>query len=284
MLSLPVISSLTLLLLLLILLLPTTIYADNFFEQRYRGWLWFEEQKPEQYAPQIKHDRLPVSEQPASHLTPEQAKAEIEQFANELADLKFMMLARPTPENVRAYRDKEQQMWQQAETLHDSWDMANLLYPEQRDLINNPVNVHSVKAKRAMQEADNVQKIQQLAKEFDLVLFFSEQCQYCQLLSPVLKSFAQQYGFNIDAVSSTGSKHQYFSTYKDNGLIERLKITAFPTVIAISHDAKTAFELIRGYVSLSELEEYSVLAVKYLESLETAPQAASNLISNNLAK
>lgn len=195
-----------------------------------------------------------------------------------------MMLARPTPENVKAYRDKEKQMWKQAETLHDSWDMANLLYPEQRDLINNPVNVHGVKAKRAIQEAENLRKIQQLAKQFDLVLFFSEQCQYCQLLAPVLKNFGSRYGFNIDAVSSTGSKHKYFRTYKDNGLIERLGVTEFPIVIAISHDATTAFELIRGYVSESELEEYSLLAIKYLESLKSKTPTLSNLISNNLVE
>lgn len=264
-------------------MLPTISYA-NFFEQRYRGWLWFEEESNDKDRLQRKNNRLNASEQPANSITPDQAKAEIEQFAQELADLKFMMLARPTPENVKAYRDKERQMWQQAETLHDSWDMANLLYPEQRDLINNPVNVHSVKAKRAMQEAENFQKIKQLAQGFDLVLFFNEECQYCQLLSPVLKNFDQQYGFNIDAVSSNGSKHEYFKTYKDNGLIERLSITEFPTVIAVSHDAKTAFELIRGYVSLSELEEYSLLAVRYLENLENNPTASSSLISNNLAQ
>ena len=60
-----------------------------------------------------------------------QAKAEIEQFAKELEDLKFMMLARPSVENVKAYRDKEKLMWTQAMTLHEAWDMTNLLYPNQ---------------------------------------------------------------------------------------------------------------------------------------------------------
>lgn len=91
----------------------------------------------------------------------------------------------------------------QAYALHAAWDMANLLYPEQRDLINNPVNVHAVKVKRAMIEEQNAHKIKELAKNFDLVLFFSDSCKYCALLSPVLKNFSEDYGFSVDAVSST---------------------------------------------------------------------------------
>jgi conjugal transfer pilus assembly protein TraF len=259
--------------------LPSIAMASSsFFDERYRGWFWFEnKQKNADDSARNQNNR-------AADITPMEAKAEIEQFAKELEELKFMMLARPSPENVKAYRDKEKQMWDQAETLHDAWDMANLLYPEQRDLINNPVNVHGVKAKRAMQEEENTQKIKELAKDFDLVLFFSDSCKYCALLSPVLKSFGEQYGFRIDAVSSNNVKHEYFKTANAPQLIERLGVTAFPTVIAVSHDSKTAFELIRGYVSISELEEYSLLAAKYLEEQKNKEQVGTKLISEIIAK
>jgi thiol-disulfide isomerase/thioredoxin len=157
-------------------------------------------------------------------------------------------------------------MWDHSLVIHDAWDMANLMYPEQRDLINNPVNVHAVKAKRAMEFESSQSKIRELAKNFDLVFFFEPNCKYCALLSPVLRIFSEQYGFNIEAISTSNSKHEYFETTKATGLTESLGITAFPTVIAISHNSETAFELIRGYVSLSELEEYSLLAIKYLEA------------------
>ncbi len=257
--------------LLSVILLPISSYGQGqgFFGQRYRGWLWFED-KPKATTTNETAQNVEQNEtNQAPDITPEEAKAEIEQFAKELEELKFIMLARPTPDNVKIYRDKEKQMWTHAETLHDAWDMANLLYPEQRDLINNPVNVHGVKAKRAIIEEENSKKIKELVKNFALVLFFSDSCKYCKLLSPVLKHFGEQYGFNIDAISQNGTKHEYFKTINAPQLIERLGITAFPTVIAVSYDSKTAFELIRGYVSISELEEYSLLAIKYLEGLES---------------
>ena len=258
-----------------ILLLPLSSYAQGFLsDERYRGWLWFENK------PLTVEKKTPMLiEEQNSDISPEEARAEIEQFAKELEDLKFVMLARPSPESVKAYRDKEKQMWDQAESLHSAWDTANLLYPDQRDLINNPVNVHGVKAKRAIEEEKNKEKIKELAKEFDLVLFFEPSCRYCELLSPVLKSFGDIYGFRIDAVSNSGARHEYFKSASSPDLIERLGITAFPTVIAVSHDSKTAFELIRGYVSLSELEEYSVLAAQYLKGVKSKERKTSKLIS-----
>lgn len=246
----------------ILVLIPIHSYAEGFLsDRRYRGWFWFEDKKPI-----AKENIENKAEQAVSDdISSEDARAEIEQFAKELEELKFVMLARPNVENVKAYRDKEKAMWEKAMLLHDSWDMANLLYPEQRDLINNPVNVHAVKVKREFEAEENNKRITEFAKEFDLVLFFSSSCKYCGLLSPVLNSFGKRYGFNIDAISNDGTKHEYFKTANARELIERLGITAFPTVIAISRDSKTAFELIRGYVSISELEQYSLLAIKYLE-------------------
>ncbi len=238
--------------------------ATNFYDQRYRGWLWFEESNLSTKKDNIK----PQTAQMQSDISPAEAKAAIESFAKELEDLKFMMLARPSVQNIKAYRDKEKEMWDKALKLHDNWDMANLLYPEQRDLINNPVNVHAVKAKRSIQRAEDAKHIKEFATKFTLVLFFDANCKYCKLFSPVLKSFAEDYGFIVEAVSGSNSKHQYFKTSNNQQLIEQLGIKAFPTVIVVSNDGETAFELIRGYVSISELEEYSLLAIKHLVAQE----------------
>jgi hypothetical protein len=255
---------------------PASATSDT--EQRYLGWLWFEEKPP---VVPSKDNSNNESQAVQTEISSPQAKAEIEQFAKELEELKFMMLARPTVENVKAYRDKEKLMWTQAMALHEAWDMANLLYPDQRDLINNPVNVHAVKAKRELVRSQDSEKIKKLAKEFDLVLFFDPNCTYCKLLSPVLASFGEQYGFNIEAISTSNVKHEHFKTANVQGLAESLGITAFPTVIAISHEGKDAFELIRGYVTISELEEYSLLMIKHLENRNNPQPPTTSLIQNN---
>lgn len=256
-------------------LLPEVIIASNFIDsERYRGWYWFEE-KPNKH-----HNN---EQEAIEQISPLQAKREIEQFKEELDNLRYLMLARPNPENIRAYRDKEQQMWQKAMELQEAWDLANLLYPEQRDLINNPVNVHAVKAKRELIAASNSKKIKLLATEYELVLFFNSDCRYCQLFSPVLKAFSDKYGFKISSVSSDGTRHEYFTTAYIPQLIAKLGISAFPTVIAVSNDATRAFELIRGYVSISELEEYAAMAASYLADLANRETKESR-VNNKLVR
>ena len=240
--------------LLIILIFSTTqSMALGFLGERYKGWLWFEEKPKDEEKVELK-------------MTPETAKQSVEQFAKELEDSRFLMMAEPSPKTVKDYRDKEQLMWQNAQKLHDAWDLANLLYPEQRDLINNPVNIHAVKAKRSLATDDRVQQIKALAQEYELVLFFSSDCKYCQMLSPILKSFATKYGFKVEAVNAIDqAEHPDFKTVNAKSLVEKLNVVAFPTVIAVSRDGKNAMELIRGLVSMSELEDYSVLFAKHLQ-------------------
>jgi F plasmid transfer operon protein len=94
----------------LILIFMPCCYAKGFFDQRYRGWFWFKNKPATKDTLQSKTPNASKSEQPADDITPMEARREIEQFAKELEELKFMMLARPSSENVKAYRDKEKQM------------------------------------------------------------------------------------------------------------------------------------------------------------------------------
>jgi conjugal transfer pilus assembly protein TraF len=232
----------------------------DFFNERYRGWYWFEEASKDKKIPKHAVDDN-------SYITPEQAKAEIDAFKAELDNLRYVMLARPTVENVVAYRAKEKEMWDKGMILHDAWDMANFKYPEQRDLINNPVNTFAVKLQREQEALDNQAIVEQFAKKFSLVFFFSGKCKYCQAFSPVLQGFQQKYGFKVEAVSMDGSKHEFFKTFQVPQLVQQLGISSAPTVIAVSDDGEVAFELIRGYVTITELEEYAALAVKYLQEV-----------------
>lgn len=236
----------------------SALNQNSFFKQRYRGWLWFEEKAA------ISNQQKEQEYKPSNHITPEAAKAEIELFAKELEDAKYVMLARPSPENVKAYKDKEAEMWKSATQLQESWDMANFLYPEHQDLINEPINVHAVKLKREIDRDGDSVLTTELAKNFDLVLFFKGNCKYCSAFEPVLKTFGETYNFKIEAITMDNTKSEHFYTVSMPNLVSRLGVDAAPTLVAVSKDGKVAFELIRGFASISELEEYSARAAKHL--------------------
>ncbi len=257
-------------LLILLLLVPSLAQASSFFDQRYRGWLWFEDKIKTRTK---QNPAFTENQMQSEFITPEDARAEVEQFAKELEDAKYVMLARPSPKNVKTYKDKEAHMWKSAQKLQESWDMANFLYPEHQNLIEEPNNVHAVKLKREVDRDNSLQLIHNLAKEFDLVLFFKGSCKYCKAFEPVLKSFGETYEFKIEAVTMDNTESEYFRTVSMPRLVKDLGIDAAPTLVAVSKDGKTAFELIKGYAAISELEEYTIRAAKHLATTKQTQQS-----------
>ena len=103
-------------------------------------------------------------------------------------------------------------------------------------------------------EEEKIKTIREFASKFDLVLFVNDDCPYCKAFLPVVSSFAKEYGFTLN---STG-----LNTPQGKMAI-KLGITAVPTLVAISKDAKELFELARGFISFSELQDNVVLGHAY---------------------
>lgn len=252
--------------LLLFICISSSAYAAEergFFSERYRGWLWFEEdrQKQKQQSQEAKE-----TEDQDQVITPEEAKAEIELLAKELDDAKYVMLARPTPQNIKAYMEKEATIWKNIAVLQKSWEVASFLYPEYHDLAREPVNVHAVKLKREVDEIGQAKLIKTFSSEFDLVFFLKGSCKFCAAFEPVLLNFGQSFGFKVEAITMDGTKSKHFVTENMPSLANKLGISAAPTLVAVHKDGKFAFELARGFLSLTELETHSARAAEYLMS------------------
>ncbi|MDR0329815.1 MAG: conjugal transfer protein TraF [Rickettsia sp.] len=242
----------------------STSYAQDFFEQRYRGWLWFEEKE---LAKELeKQQEILVIEQQREQ---EYAKArqEVEQFSKELEELKFMMIRYPENiEHVKRYKEKETLMLDNSLKLAHSFRMVNFLYPETINLIENPINLYGRRIKEEIDQQKLASKLKLLATQIELFVFFSSNCPYCVALEPVLKNFAKKYGFKVEAVSLDGSISKYFKTYQNQEFAEKLNLQKAPTIVAVTNDSKIHFELIRGTASMSELEEAGLLASEYLNN------------------
>ena len=126
----------------LLVLFTSSVFAkEEFFEQRYRGWLWFDQQmQPQEHKPQ---------EQKPEKVTKEEmlrAKADNEQFKEELALLKHLMLRHPDNlEYIRLYKLKEKEMLEKAVILGSNWQLVNFLNPEIVDELRHPQNMYGRK-------------------------------------------------------------------------------------------------------------------------------------------
>jgi conjugal transfer pilus assembly protein TraF len=255
--------------------------SADFFNDRYRGWLWFEEGNNKLKKQLNEKENQDHS---ANNITPEEAKEELDKFARQLDDAKYVMLARPTASNIKAYMEKEAIAWKNIERLQKAWEVASFLYPEYHDLIKDPVNVHAVKLKREIDELEQQEVIKAFSNDFDLVLFFKGSCKLSTAFEPVLKNFAGTFGFKVEAITMDGTKSRNFVTADMPRLAQQLGIEAAPLLVAVSKDGKIAFELARGFVSLTELEQHSVRATKYLISKGILQKSSDEKTRKRLGK
>ncbi|WP_341756121.1 MULTISPECIES: conjugal transfer protein TraF [unclassified Candidatus Tisiphia] len=241
-------------------------YASNFFNQRYRGWMWFEEKEK---AEKVTNKQKELTLKEIQKQKYAKARQEVEQFSQELEELKFMMIRYPENiEHARRYKEKEAQMLDDSLKLAHTFRMVNFLYPEIINLIDNPINLYGRRIKEEINEQETTKKLKELSCKIELFVFFSSTCPYCTALEPVLNDFAKKYGFKVEAVSLDDSRSKFFKTHQNKGLAEKLNLQRTPTIVVVTNDSKINFELIRGAASMSELEEAAIFAAEYLNKME----------------
>lgn len=250
----------------LLAFIANTYAANNFFEQRYRGWLWFEdkpklERQKERIQNQLKHN----SQEPTIE-DMKQAKEENERFKEELELHRHLMVRYPDNiEYVRKYKEKENEMLDKSMTLAKSFAMTNFLYPDITDQLELPQNMYGRKIYKELEQQAHDKKVKFMASKLELFVFRKEGCIYCDTLEKHLYTFANKHNFNVEAVSVDASDSGYFKTHHDQDLIQQLKLEVMPTVIAVFVDTKERFELARGAVSTANLEDACVMLFDYLE-------------------
>jgi thioredoxin-like negative regulator of GroEL len=152
------------------------------------------------------------------------------------------------------YKTIEEKMWESTTKLSNAFEMANFVNPDLNNNLEAPTNVYAVKIKRDLEEELNKELIREFAKKYDFVLFAESYCKYCVAFEPVFKDFAADFNF----------KYEITSLKSEAGKIAmKLGVSSVPTLIAVKKDGKFAFEVSRGMLSRSGLEETIILAKKY---------------------
>ena len=92
------------------------------------------------------------------------------------------------------------------------------------------------KLMQKQKEEELQQKIRKLAKETGLFFIFKESCPYCHAFAPVVKEFAQEYGFEVKAISGDGGKLKEFpDAVPDNGIIQKINVKGVYPALFLAH-------------------------------------------------
>ena len=259
----------SMLILLVVQFSPVCVFArGDFFEQRYRGWLWFDEFSIDEQ--KIAEEQTIQSQVP----TPEDAFNAIEARKEALDNARNVMLEAAYRPNiskqefltvVENYRYLEREMQIMALKVGSSWDETNLLNPEYLDESNNPTNMYGRKKKEELDAVRDGAILKELATKSEIFIFRRDDCGYCHDMEKHLDRFARKYGFKVEAISPDNSDSPYFKTTHSQELIIALEVELVPTVLLVVDGDSHRYQLADMLVSIEDLERNALQAASLFQ-------------------
>lgn len=231
-----------------ILLIATIIYGvpahASFYERKAEGWFWFEEKD--------KQDAVPIIEKQQN--SPNNPNEHMELVRKKLQFKMNKAMLNPTEENVKDYIVYQHQISNQAQNFSKVWQKVVLTNPELDENLKNPASQLARQVLYSEQEIQEKQKLFKLAKTHGLIYVYGGGCGYCKAFAPIVKSFANRYGFEVIAISADRVISEHFPNSRfDNGITERLSIKSWPTLLALNTKTQEVFPIANGLVSETDM-------------------------------
>lgn len=229
-----------------VLLSISICQAKSFYQDHARGWHWYE--------------KLPVPEEPRQEKRQgqktqspgEKLKAYREELENRLA----AAWINPSPQNVSRYQEMQQDMMNRSQTFSQVW-MQNVYSNAGLDhTLVSPVNQKAVHVYLDQQKSQKQNLIKSLSQTHGLFFFYSSNCPYCHHFAPVVKLFAEQYGWEVLAISLDGGAIEQFpGAVPDNGLASQWNVTSLPSLFAVNPNTEEVIQVAQGMTSIDEMEK-----------------------------
>lgn len=237
-----------------------TASATAFFERRAEGWHWYQDRPSEEEAQPLKQEKLNAS-------PPQTPTAKIEAQRKTLEQKLHAAIVEPTQENVIAYITAQKTLMDQSQKFSEQWKRVVMTTPALDETLIHPVDQNARHVYYEEKSKSLTKRIQDLAQSYGLFFFFRKNCPYCHQFAPIVKRFAQKYGWSVLAVSLDGGVLPEFPYAKhDNGMAMRLQIAHVPALIALHPKTGKLIPLAYGMVSESEIEERIDLLTRMFDS------------------
>lgn len=232
--------------LLLVLVVFCSCGQAHFFDKHSQGWFWYEKN---------------VKQNEKSEKPPEDR---VKYYQQELTRLQQIAWLNPTTANVRRYIKLQNYVMEQSSKFANAWKYVVMQNPELDHTTKFPVNQQGRQVYLEKQATIKNSILQKISKEYGLFYFYKGNCQYCHLMSPVVKRFAKTYGWEVVAISMDGAVMQDFANAKLNkGQAESLGIKVVPALIAVNPKTKHMLPLAYGFTAEDEIANRAMQLIEF---------------------
>lgn len=232
--------------------------APSFFQRKAEGWHWYQDSNQlSEISDQKRKDQKEFDLSPTEN---------IEKQRKNLETKLHTAIIKPSRDNLIAYITAQKTLMDQSEQFAEMWKQVVMTTPSLDETLIHPVDQNARHLYYAAHHQEIETQIKRLASEYGLFFFFRKNCTYCHHFAPIVKRFAERYGWSVLAISVDGGTLSEFPNSKqNNGIAERLNITHIPALIALHPKTNKLIPLAYGLVSESEIEQRVELIIRLSE-------------------
>lgn len=223
--------------------------AEPFFGDHAKGWHWYET------LPVIEPEEKTSPEKQDTHSHPKTPSELVKAYREELEARLHTAWVYPTPQNIKSYQEMQKDLMARSKIFSTVWMQNVFQNPKLDHTLISPVNQQARHVQIDLEKARSQKTIQKLSEEFGLFFFFSGDCPYCHQFAPIVKRFAETYGWEVIAISADGGGVAEFpNAQTDNGLFQAWNVQVLPSLYAVNPRNKRAIPIAYGLTSLDEME------------------------------
>lgn len=220
----------------------------SFLQEKARGWHWYEE------ALILKRAQKPQTIQPPTDLKTDPL-SRLARFQKQLETVKAQAVLDPTPGNVKAYMELQRAVLERASHFAETWMRVVYQTPELDYSLKHPTTQAARHVYLSNQQQGTEAKIRALSQTHGLFFFYSGSCGYCRAFAPIVKRFADQYGWDVLSISLDGEVLPEFPrSRRDNGAAEKLGIRTVPALLAVNPKTGNILPLSYGLSTHDQIE------------------------------
>ena len=219
-------------------------YANaGFYNERARGWFWYEKEKKEKIKKEVEEKKLTPTE-------------EIEAITKDTEKKLHQAIVKPTFNNIKKFRDATDKAMNMSEKFAYNFKRFIFMNPEYNSELDNPASHEALRMHRVANNIAKQNKIKELTKTHGLIYFFEGSCPKCVAFAKDVKYFSKKYNWEVMAISLDGVLVEEFPEARmDNGIADNLGIKVVPTLVAVNPKNNEVIPLAHGYIAQDAIED-----------------------------
>lgn len=214
--------------------------GEPYFDQKERGWFWYEPFSPrtEEVQPRTSGRQLTVKD--------------IRERGERLFEAALLS---PTRENVRAYMEHQKRVLERSEEFARIWKRVLWESPALDSTVDNPVSVAGAEISKNLRKTARDGVIGKISRMGKLVFFFRSDCPFCRGQAEIIKTLERRHGIGVLAASLDGKGLHPLYPHFVNGAAQaaRLSVEQVPAVFLFVPLQRKIVRIGTGYLTLGEI-------------------------------